>query len=164
MAKMRKVQPRLAALKEQHGDNKQAFNPDMMAMYKKEKVNPLGGCFPILVQIPVFISLYWVLIETVELRQAPFALWIIDLSVQDPYFVLPVLMGITMKLQQMLNPPPLDPIQAKVIKMFPIVFTVFFLFFPSGLVLYWVCNNTLSFLQQWFITRSIEREDAAKAT
>ena len=102
------------------------------------------------------------LIETVELRQAPFALWIIDLSVQDPYFVLPVLMGITMKLQQMLNPPPLDPIQAKVIKMFPIIFTVFFLFFPSGLVLYWVCNNTLSFLQQWYITNNIEREDAAK--
>lgn len=162
MAKMRKVQPRLAALKEQHGDDKQAFNTEMMAMYKKEKVNPLGGCFPILIQIPVFISLYWVLIETVELRQAPFALWIIDLSVQDPYFVLPVLMGITMKLQQMLNPPPLDPIQAKVIKMFPIIFTVFFLFFPSGLVLYWVCNNTLSFLQQWYITNNIEREDAAK--
>jgi YidC/Oxa1 family membrane protein insertase len=163
MAKMRKVQPRLQHLKEQHGDDKQAFNTEMMAMYKKEKVNPMGGCFPILIQIPVFISLYWVLIETVELRQAPFAMWIIDLSIQDPYFVLPVLMGITMKLQQMLNPPPLDPIQAKVIKMFPIIFTVFFLFFPSGLVLYWVCNNTLSFLQQWYITRSIEREDAARA-
>jgi YidC/Oxa1 family membrane protein insertase len=163
MAKMRKVQPRLQHLKEQHGDDKQAFNTEMMAMYKKEKVNPMGGCVPILIQIPVFISLYWVLIETVELRQAPFAMWIIDLSIQDPYFVLPVLMGITMKLQQMLNPPPLDPIQAKVIKMFPIIFTVFFLFFPSGLVLYWVCNNTLSFLQQWYITRSIEREDAARA-
>lgn len=162
MAKMRKIQPRLQHLKEQHGDDKQAFNTEMMAIYKREKVNPLGGCFPILIQIPVFISLYWVLIETVELRQAPFALWITDLSIQDPYFLLPVLMGITMKLQQMLNPPPLDPIQAKVIKMFPVIFTVFFLFFPSGLVLYWVCNNTLSFLQQWFITRSIEREDVAK--
>lgn len=164
MAKMRKIQPRLQHLKEQHGDDKQAFNTEMMAMYKREKVNPLGGCLPILIQIPVFISLYWVLIETVELRQAPFALWIIDLSIQDPYFILPVLMGITMKLQQMLNPPPLDPIQAKVIKMFPIIFTVFFLFFPSGLVLYWVCNNTLSFLQQWYITRNIEREDVLKKT
>ena len=160
MAKMRKIQPKLQQLKEQYGDDKQRFNTEMMAMYKKEKVNPLGGCFPILVQIPVFISLYWVLIETVELRQAPFALWLVDLSVQDPYFVLPVLMGITMKLQQMLNPPPLDPIQAKVIKMFPLVFTVFFLFFPSGLVLYWVCNNSLSFAQQWYITRNIEREQA----
>ncbi|MCK5353809.1 MAG: membrane protein insertase YidC, partial [Methyloprofundus sp.] len=143
MAKMRKIQPRLQHLKEQHGDDKQAFNTEMMAMYKKEKVNPMGGCLPIMVQIPVFISLYWVLIETVELRQADFVLWIQDLSAQDPYFILPVIMGITMKIQQSLNPAPIDPLQAKVMKMFPIIFTVFFLFFPAGLVLYWVCNNTL---------------------
>lgn len=159
MARMRKVQPKLALLKESCGDDKQRFNTEMMALYKREKVNPLGGCFPILIQIPVFISLYWVLIETVEIRQAPFAGWLIDLSVQDPYYLLPVLMGITMKLQQLLNAPPIDPIQAKIMKMFPYIFTVFFLFFPSGLVLYWVCNNTLSFLQQWYITRQLEKND-----
>ncbi len=159
MAKMRKIQPRLKELKEKFEDDRQRFNTEMMAMYKREKVNPMGGCLPILVQIPVFISLYWVLIETVELRQAPLALWIQDLSAQDPFFVLPVIMGITMKLQQTLNPAPIDPLQAKVMKMFPIIFTVFFLFFPAGLVFYWVCNNTLSFLQQWYITRQIEAEN-----
>ena len=131
------------------------FNQEMMDLYRKEKVNPMGGCLPIMVQIPVFISLYWVLIETVELRQAPFILWIHDLSVKDPYFVLPVIMGITMFLQQRLNPAPVDPLQAKIMHMFPIVFTVFFLFFPAGLVLYWVTNNTLSIIQQWFITKKI---------
>lgn len=159
MAKMRKIQPRLKELKDKFEDDRQRFNTEMMAMYKKEKVNPMGGCLPILVQIPVFISLYWVLIETVELRQAGLALWIQDLSAQDPFFVLPVIMGITMKLQQSLNPAPIDPLQAKVMKMFPIIFTVFFLFFPAGLVFYWVCNNTLSFLQQWYITRQIEAEE-----
>ncbi len=158
MAKMRKIQPRLKDLKEKFADDRQRFNTEMMAMYKKEKVNPMGGCLPMLVQIPVFISLYWVLIETVELRQADFALWIQDLSAQDPYFILPVIMGITMKIQQSLNPAPIDPLQAKIMKMFPIVFTVFFLFFPAGLVLYWVCNNTLSILQQWYITKQIEAE------
>jgi YidC/Oxa1 family membrane protein insertase len=156
MAKMRKIQPRLKDLKEQFGDDRQRFNTEMMNLYKKEKVNPLGGCLPILIQIPVFISLYWVLIETVELRQEPFALWIQDLSAKDPFFVLPLLMGITMKIQQSLNPAPVDPLQAKVIKMFPYVFTVFFLFFPAGLVLYWVVNNTLSIIQQWYITKQIE--------
>jgi len=158
MAKMRKVQPRLKALQEKFADDRQRFNTEMMAMYKKEKVNPMGGCLPIMVQIPVFISLYWVLIETVELRQADFALWVQDLSAQDPYFILPILMGITMKIQQSLNPAPIDPLQAKVMKMFPIIFTVFFLFFPAGLVLYWVCNNTLSICQQWYITKQIEAE------
>ena len=129
MANMRKLQPRLAQLKESYGDDRQRFNQEMMDLYRKEKVNPMGGCLPIMVQIPVFISLYWVLIETVELRQAPFMLWVDDLSVQDPYFVLPVLMGITMFLQQRLNPAPVDPLQAKIMRMFPIVFTVFFLFF-----------------------------------
>lgn len=158
MAKMRKIQPRLQELKEKFGEDRQRFNTEMMNLYKKEKVNPLGGCLPILVQIPVFISLYWVLIETVELRQAPFALWIQDLSAKDPFYILPVLMGITMKIQQSLNPAPVDPLQAKVMKMFPIIFTVFFLFFPAGLVLYWVVNNTLSIIQQWVITKQIEKE------
>ena len=159
MAKMRKIQPRLKEMQEKYADDRQRFNTEMMAMYKKEKVNPMGGCLPIMVQIPVFISLYWVLIETVELRQAPFMLWVQDLSSQDPFFILPVIMGITMKIQQSLNPAPIDPLQAKVMKMFPIVFTVFFLFFPAGLVLYWVCNNTLSICQQWYITKQIEAED-----
>lgn len=159
MAKMRKIQPRLKELQEKFADDRQRFNTEMMAMYKREKVNPMGGCFPILVQIPVFISLYWVLIETVEIRQADFALWVQDLSAQDPFFILPVIMGITMKIQQMLNPAPIDPLQAKVMKMFPIIFTVFFLFFPAGLVLYWVCNNTLSIIQQWYITKQIEADD-----
>ena len=158
MAKMRKIQPRLKELKDKFGEDRQRFNTEMMSMYKKEKVNPLGGCLPILVQIPVFIALYWVLIETVELRQEPFALWIQDLSGKDPFYILPILMGITMKIQQSLNPAPVDPLQAKVIKMFPIVFTVFFLFFPAGLVLYWVVNNTLSIIQQWYITKQIEAE------
>ncbi len=158
MAKMRKIQPRLKDLQEKFADDRQRFNTEMMAMYKKEKVNPMGGCLPIIVQIPVFISLYWVLIETVELRQADFILWIQDLSAQDPFFVLPVIMGITMKIQQSLNPAPIDPLQAKVMKMFPIIFTVFFLFFPAGLVFYWVCNNTLSICQQWYITKQIEAE------
>jgi YidC/Oxa1 family membrane protein insertase len=157
MAKMRKIQPRLKELQERFADDRPRFNTEMMALYKKEKVNPLGGCLPLLVQIPVFMALYWVLSETVEFRQAPFMLWIQDLSIQDPFFVMPVIMGITMKIQQSLNPAPIDPIQAKVMKMFPIVFTIFFLFFPAGLVLYWVVNNTLSIIQQTIITRQIEK-------
>ncbi len=135
MAKMRKVQPRLKELQERYADDRPRFNNEMMALYKKEKVNPLGGCLPILIQIPVFMALYWVLSETIEFRQAPFMLWIQDLSIQDPFYILPIIMGISMKIQQSLNPAPIDPIQAKVMKMFPIVFTVFFLFFPAGLVL-----------------------------
>jgi YidC/Oxa1 family membrane protein insertase len=157
MAKMRKIQPRLKELQERFADDRQRFNTEMMAMYKKEKVNPLGGCLPMLVQIPVFMSLYWVLSETVEFRQAPFLLWIQDLSVEDPFYLLPLVMGLTMKIQQSLNPAPIDPIQAKIMKMFPIVFTVFFLFFPAGLVLYWVINNTLSIIQQTYITKQIEK-------
>ncbi len=158
MARMRKIQPQLKALQERFADDKPRFNQEMMEMYKREKVNPLGGCLPIMVQIPVFISLYWVLIETVEIRQAPFLLWIQDLSAQDPFYLLPVLYGISMKVQQSLNPAPVDPVQAKVMQMFPIMLTVFFLFFPSGLVLYWICNNCLSILQQWYITKQIEAE------
>jgi YidC/Oxa1 family membrane protein insertase len=156
MANMKKVAPRLQTLKERYGDDKQRLNQAMMEMYKKEKINPLGGCLPMLVQIPVFISLYWVLLEAVELRQAPWIFWIQDLSIKDPYFVLPLLMGITMFIQQKLNPAPPDPMQAKIMMSLPIVFTIFFAFFPSGLVLYWFTNNLLSILQQWYITKKIE--------
>jgi len=158
MARMRKVAPRMKTLKERYGDDRQRMSAEMMKMYKEEKINPLGGCFPILIQIPVFIALYWVLLESVEMRNAPFALWIQNLSEQDPYFILPVLMGITMFVQQKLNPAPVDPVQQKVFQFMPFVFTIFFLFFPSGLVLYWVVNNTLSIIQQWFITKGIEAE------
>ncbi len=158
MANMRKLQPRLQSLKERYGDDRQGMNKAMMEMYKKEKINPLGGCLPILVQIPVFIALYWVLLEAVELRQAPFMLWIQDLSAKDPYFVLPILMGATMFIQQKLNPAPMDPMQAKIMMALPFVFTVFFLFFPAGLVLYWVVNNGLSIAQQWVITKRVEAQ------
>ena len=160
MANMRRVQPRLVAIKERYKDDRTQLNKAMMDIYKKEKINPLGGCFPILVQIPVFISLYWVLLESVELRQAEFIFWIQDLSIADPFFVLPLLMGISMYLQQKLNPAPMDPIQAKVMAILPVVFTVFFAFFPAGLVLYWVANNILSIAQQWVITRNIEKSNS----
>ncbi len=156
MAKMRKVAPRIKQMKERFGDDRQAMSKAMMEMYKREKINPLGGCFPILVQIPVFISLYWVLLESVEMRQAPFMLWITNLSAQDPYFVLPVLMGVSMYIQQKLNPAPIDPMQQKIFQFMPFAFTIMFAFFPSGLVLYWVVNNILSITQQWYITRKIE--------
>jgi YidC/Oxa1 family membrane protein insertase len=162
MARMRAVAPQLTRLKELYGDDRQRMSQEMMALYKKEKINPLGGCLPILVQMPVFISLYWVLFESVQLRHAPFMLWINDLSVMDPYFILPLLMGASMMLQMSLNPTPPDPMQAKIMKMMPIVFTIFFLWFPAGLVLYWLTNNILSIAQQWYITRKIEREMAAK--
>jgi len=155
MAHMKKVQPRLQALKERYGDDKQKLNQAMMELYKTEKINPLGGCLPILIQIPVFIALYWVLLESVEMRQAPWILWIKDLSAQDPYYVLPIIMGASMYAQQLLNPQPVDPIQKKVFMFMPLMFTVFFLFFPAGLVLYWVVNNILSIAQQWQINRSI---------
>jgi len=157
MANMRKLTPKLQALKDRYGDDKERLNQSMMEMYKKEKVNPLGGCLPIVVQIPVFIALYWVLLESVEMRQAPFALWITNLSAPDPYFVLPLVMGISMFIQQKLNPAPVDPLQAKVMLSMPFIFTVFFAFFSSGLVLYWVVNNLLSITQQWYITRAIEK-------
>ncbi len=162
MANMRKLAPRMQALKERYGEDKQRLNQAMMEMYKTEKINPLGGCLPMLVQIPVFIALYWMLMETVELRQAPFILWIHDLSVKDPYFVLPVLMGASMFFQQKLNPPPPDPMQAKIMSMLPIIFTGLFAFFPAGLVLYWLVNNLASILQQWNITRTIEKAGQKK--
>ncbi len=156
MANMRRLAPELSRLKELYGDDKQKMNQEMMAMYKREKVNPLGGCLPILIQIPVFIALYWVLVESVQLRQAPFMLWIHDMSIPDPYYVLPLVMGVTMFIQQKLNPAPPDPIQAKVMMALPVVFTFMFLWFPAGLVLYWVVNNVLSIAQQWVITKRVE--------
>jgi len=155
MASMRKLTPKLAALKERYGDDKQQFNQAMMNLYRTEKINPLGGCLPILVQMPVFLAFYWVLVESIELRQADFILWIHDLTAMDPYFVLPVLFGISMWFQQKLNPAPQDPAQAMMMKIFPLIFTVFFAFFPAGLVLYWVVNNILSIAQQWYITRKM---------
>jgi len=143
-------------IKEQFSADRNRMNQEMMELYRKEKINPLGGCLPILVQIPVFIALYWVLLGSVEMRNAPWILWIHDLSVKDPYFVLPIIMGATMLIQMKLNPTPPDPIQAKVMMAMPIVFTFMFLWFPSGLVLYWVVNNVLSVAQQWQITRMIE--------
>lgn len=153
MAGMRKMQPKIEALKERYAQDKQKLSQAMMELYKKEKINPLGGCLPILVQIPVFIALYWVLLESVELRQAPFILWIKDLSVKDPYHILPGIMGVTMFLQQKLSPAPADPVQAKVMLAMPIVMTALFWNFPAGLVLYWAVNNTLSIAQQWYVMK-----------
>lgn len=155
MAQMKKLQPKLQSLKERYGEDRQKLNQAMMELYKTEKINPLGGCLPIVVQIPVFLALYWVLLESVEMRQTPFILWIRDLSSPDPYFVLPVVMGLSMYVQQLLNPQPPDPMQRRIFMVMPIAFTVMFLFFPAGLVLYWVVNNMLSILQQWRITRVI---------
>lgn len=158
MARMRKLQPRLLAIKERYGSDRHKVGQAMMELYKKEKVNPMGGCLPIIVQIPVFIALYWMLLESVELRQAPFILWIHDLTSKDPYYILPLLMGASMLIQQKLSPAPTDPIQAKVMTLMPAMFTFFFALFPAGLVLYWVVNNILSITQQWYITRQIDKE------
>jgi len=160
MARMRAVQPKLMEIRERYADDKPKQSQAMMELYKKEKINPMGGCLPILVQMPVFIGLYWMLMESVELRHAPFALWIKDLSVMDPYFVLPLLMGASMFYMQKLNPPPPDPMQAKIMQWMPVMFTFFFLWFPSGLVLYWLVNNLLSIAQQYVITRQIEKASA----
>ena len=161
MAKMRVLGPRMQRIKELYGHDKPRMQQEVMQMYRTEKINPLGGCLPILVQIPVFIALYWVLLGSVEMRHAPWLGWITDLSAKDPYFVLPVLMGLSMFVQMRLNPAPPDPIQAKVMMALPFVFTIMFLWFPSGLVLYWVVNNILSIAQPWQITRSIEASKKA---
>ena len=158
MARMKKLTPRMQQINERYADDRQRKGQAMMELYKKEKVNPMGGCLPILIQIPVFIALYYVLLESVELRQAPWILWYEDLSIKDPYFILPIIMGASMIFQQKLNPTPMDPMQAKLMMFLPIVFTVMFLFFPSGLVLYWVVNNLLSIAQQWYITRIVIAE------
>ena len=163
MAKMKQVGPRMKALKEKFGDDRAKLNAAMMEMYRTEKINPLGGCLPIVVQIPVFISLYWVLLASVEMRGAPWILWIHDLSVRDPWFILPAVMMATMFLQIKLNPTPPDPMQARIMMIMPLVFGGMMFFFPAGLVLYWCVNNTLSIAQQWYITKKMERETAAKA-
>lgn len=155
MAKMKAAAPKMKEINERFSGDPQAKQKAMMELYKKEKINPLGGCLPILIQIPVFMGLYWVLLESVELRQAPWILWYKDLSIMDPYFVLPLLMGASMFLQQKLNPPQMDPIQQKIFQFLPIIFTFMFLWFPAGLVLYWVVNNVLSIAQQWFINKKI---------
>ena len=159
MAKMRNLQPRIKALQDRYKDDRQQLSQQMMDLYKREKVNPAAGCLPILIQMPFFLAFYWVLIESVEMRQAPFALWITDLSVRDPYFILPLIMGAAMLLQQKLNPAPADPVQARVMQIMPIMFTGFFAFFPSGLVLYWATNTVLSIAQQWKINKVVEQED-----
>ncbi len=161
MAKMKLITPRLTKLREMYAHDRQKMNQAMMELYKTEKINPLGGCFPILVQIPVFIALYWVLLAAIELRHAPFILWIKDLSALDPYYVLPILMTVTMILQTKMNPVPPDPVQAQVMKFMPYVFSIFFFFFPAGLVLYWLVNNVLSIAQQWQIQRMFERDKPA---
>jgi YidC/Oxa1 family membrane protein insertase len=163
MAKMKLITPRLTKLREMYGQDRNKMNQAMMELYKTEKINPLGGCFPILVQIPVFIALYWVLLAAIELRHAPFILWIKDLSALDPYYVLPILMTVTMVLQTKMNPVPPDPVQAKVMQFMPYVFSIFFFFFPAGLVLYWLVNNILSIAQQWQIQRMFERDKPAHA-
>jgi YidC/Oxa1 family membrane protein insertase len=162
MAKMREIQPRMKALQERYKDDRQQLSQAMMELYKREKVNPAAGCLPILVQMPFFLAFYWVLLESVEMRQAPFALWITDLSSRDPYFILPLIMGAAMFFQQKLNPAPADPVQAKVMQIMPIVFTGFFAFFPSGLVLYWVTNTLLSIAQQWRINKVVHAETARR--
>lgn len=163
MAKMKLITPRMQKIREMYEHDRQKMNQAMMDLYKTEKINPLGGCFPILVQIPVFIALYWVLLAAIELRHAPFVLWIKDLSALDPYYVLPVLMTITMVLQTKMNPVPPDPVQAKVMQFMPFIFSIFFFFFPAGLVLYWLVNNVLSILQQWQIQRMFDRDKPAHA-
>ena len=163
MAKMKKLTPRLQQLKESFGDDRAKLHQAMAEMYKTEKINPLGGCLPILIQIPVFIALYWVLLAAVEMRGAPWLGWITDLTAPDPWFILPIIMGVTSVLQVKLNPQPMDPMQAKIMMIMPVAFTVMFVFFPAGLVLYWVTNNILSIAQQWAINRQVEASPAKKA-
>jgi YidC/Oxa1 family membrane protein insertase len=162
MARMKEVQPRLLNLREQFKGDPQKLNRAMMDLYKQEKINPLGGCLPVVVQIPVFIALYWVLLSSVEMRNAPWILWIKDLSVPDPYYILPVIMAVSMFVQTKLNPTPPDPLQAKIMMWMPIVFSVMFFFFPAGLVLYWVVNNILSIAQQWQINQMSAKRSANK--
>ncbi len=163
MANMRRVAPQMRRLQERYGADRQKLSQEMMALYRKEKVNPLGGCLPMLLPMPIFIALYWVLFESVELRQAPFVLWIDDLSAMDAWFVLPLLMGATMYLQQLMSPMVGDPMQARIMKMMPILFTALFLFFPAGLVLYWLMNSVLSIAQQWYVMRQTDARTAARA-
>jgi YidC/Oxa1 family membrane protein insertase len=162
MARMRQLTPRMKQLQETYKDDREKLGRAMMDLYRTEKANPLSGCLPMLIQMPVFLAFYWVLLESVEMRQAPFMGWINDLSARDPFFILPALNGLAMWFQYKLNPPPPDPVQAKVFQFMPLVFSVMFALFPAGLVLYWVTNTGLSILQQWNINRTIEAEDKAK--
>ena len=162
MANMRRVGPQMKKLQERYSDDRQKLSAEMMALYKKEKVNPLGGCLPMLLPMPIFIALYWVLFESVELRQAPFFRWIDDLAAMDPFFILPLLMGASMYVQQLLSPAVGDPMQMKMMKMMPVMFTVLFLFFPAGLVLYWLVNNILGVAQQWCVIRQTENAQVPK--
>ena len=155
MAKMKAVAPKVTELRERYKDKPQQMQQEMMRIYREEKVNPLGGCLPILVQMPVFIALYWVLLSSVEMRNAPWIGWIADLSAPDPFYVLPLVMAGTMVIQTRLNPTPPDPVQAKMMQIMPLVFSVMFFFFPAGLVLYWLTNNILSIAQQWFINKRL---------
>ena len=155
MAKMKNVTPKIMQIREQNKDDKLKMNQAMMDLYKKEKINPLGGCLPILIQIPVFIALYWVLLASVEIKDAPWIFWIRDLSAPDPFFILPLIMAVTMFIQMRLNPTPPDPLQAKIMMFMPVVFSIFFFFFPAGLVLYWLVNNIVSIAQQWSIMRQL---------
>ena len=164
MAKMKIIAPKMQQLKERYGDDRQRLQKAMMELYQKEKVNPMAGCLPILVQMPVFIALYWVILAAVELRHAPFYGWITDLSAIDPWYILPVLMGASMIIQTRLNPEPPDPVQAKVMKIMPVAFSVFFFFFPAGLVLYWLVNNVLSIAQQWHINNVLEQANQKLGT
>jgi len=161
MAKMRVVAPKLEKIKQQCGSDREKLNRAMMELYKTEKINPLGGCLPVVVQIPVFIALYWAILASVEMRYAPFFGWITDLSAADPYYILPLIMGASMIIQTRLNPKPADPMQARIMQIMPIAFSVIFFFFPAGLVLYSVVNNILSIGQQWYITRAAENESKA---
>ncbi|WP_180004166.1 MULTISPECIES: membrane protein insertase YidC [unclassified Acinetobacter] len=162
MAKMRVIAPEMQRMKEEFGEDRMRFSQEMMALYKREQVNPLAGCLPLLLQMPIFLALYWVLMESVELRHAPWMFWIQDLSSMDPWFILPLIMGATMYIQQMLNPQPTDPMQAKVFKIMPVIFTVFLLFFPAGLVLYWIVNNLITILQQTLINKSVAKDRAKR--
>ena len=163
MAKMRAIAPKMEALKQKHGDDRMAMSQAMMTLYREEKVNPMAGCLPILLQMPIFLGLYWCLVESVELRHAPWILWIKDLSAMDPWFILPIIMMATMYFQQLLNPQPADPMQAKMMKIMPLIFGVFMLFFPAGLVLYWTVNNLFSMAHQQFVNRRVEKQMKAKA-
>jgi YidC/Oxa1 family membrane protein insertase len=160
---MKAINPRIMEMRERLKDKPQQMQQEMMRIYREEKVNPMGGCLPIMIQIPVFIALYWVLLSSVEIRHAPWIGWITDLSVKDPFYVLPILMAISMYVQSSMSPPPADPLQAKIMKAMPLVFSIMFLTFPAGLVLYWVVNNTLSILQQWMINRSMEKDASPAA-
>jgi YidC/Oxa1 family membrane protein insertase len=161
MAKMRKIAPRMKALQERYKDDRQGLSQAMMELYKREKVNPAAGCFPILIQMPFFFAFYWVLVESVEMRQAPFMLWLNDLSARDPFFVLPALMAVAMFMQTRMSPAPPDPVQARMMQIMPLVFSGLLVMFPAGLVLYQLTNTTLSILQQWRINKIVARESAA---